>query len=286
MNKKQSVLLVGATGYLGSYILRQLLNQNYSVRVVVRNPQKLPQVDKEHYEVIEGEVTKPSTLKNCCENVDVVISTVGITRQKDGLTYMDVDYQANLNVLEEAIKRKVKKFIYVSVLHGDKMKNVKICVAKEKFVERLRHSSLDYTIIRPNGFFSDLTEFYQMAKRGRVYLFGNGQVKINPIHGEDLAKVCVGAIRKSEIEIKVGGPEVLTHRSIAFLAFMALNKKPKITYIPDWVRIASIKFVKTFISSKTYGPIEFFLTVMARDDMIAPKYGRHTLKTYFENVDL
>ena len=41
-------------------------------------------------------------LKGCRSGIDTVISTLGITRQKDGLTYLDVDYQANLNLLNEA----------------------------------------------------------------------------------------------------------------------------------------------------------------------------------------
>ena len=45
-----------------------------------------------------------------------------------------------------------------------------------------------YQIIRPNGFFSDMKDFLEMANGGRVYLFGNGQYKLNPIHGSDLAE--------------------------------------------------------------------------------------------------
>ena len=97
--------------------------------------------------------------------------------------------------------------------------HLKICDAKERFVEQLQASGTEYCIIRPNGFFSDMTEFYTMAKKGRVYLFGNGELKTNPIHGEDLAAVCVEAIDKSDQEIKVGGPETLTHNEIATLAF-------------------------------------------------------------------
>ena len=51
---------------------------------------------------------------------------------------------------------------------------------------------------------------YMMAKKGRVYLFGNGEFRANPIHGEDLASVCVDAIEDSKQEIKVGGPESFT----------------------------------------------------------------------------
>lgn len=82
---------------------------------------------------------------------------------------MDVDYQANLNLLNEARKRGDRKFIYVSALNGHKLKHLKIFEAKEKFVEELKFSGLAYSIIRPNGFFSDMKEFYDMAKKGAIY---------------------------------------------------------------------------------------------------------------------
>lgn len=92
--------------------------------------------------------------------------------------------------------------------------------------KELTMSGLEYCIIRPNGFFSDMTEFYTMAEKGRVYLFGDGEFKANPIHGEDLATVCVDAIDKHDQEIKVGGPETLTHNEIAAIAFEILGIKP------------------------------------------------------------
>lgn len=279
----KKILLAGATGYLGGYIAKELQKRACHVRVVARSPEKLKQANIEANEVLEAELTQPGSIRGCCENYDVVISAVGITRQKDGLTYMDVDYQANMNLLQEAKKSRVKKFVYVSVLNGEKLKHLKICEAKEKFVEKLKKSGLDYCIVRPNGFFSDMSEFYNMAKKGRIYLFGTGEQKANPIHGEDLATVCVDAIDKSDTEIEVGGPETLTQNEVAITAFKVLGKKPKITHIPDFIRIVILKMVRTFTGSKIYGPIEFFLTVMAMD-MIAPEYGKHTLEKHFERL--
>ena len=281
MNK---ILLAGSTGYLGIYIAEELQKQAYFFRAIARNPEKLKQKDIEANEVLKAEVTKPASITKSCKDIDVVISTVGITRQKEGLTYMDVDYQANMNLLEEAKKSGVKKFIYVSVLNGEKLRNLKICDAKEMFVEQLKKSGLDYCIVRPNGFFSDMSEFFNMAKRGRVYLFGNGELRANPIHGEDLATVCVDAIVKSDKEVEIGGPETLTQNEIASIAFDILGNKPETTHIPDWVRVAILKVVRLFTGSKVYGPVEFFLTVMAMD-MLAPEYGKHTLKEYFTNLN-
>ena len=228
-------------------------------------------------------MTNPDSIKDCCNDIDAVISTVGITRQKDNLTYMDVDYQANMNLLEEAKRSGVKKFIYVSVLNGEKLRDLKICEAKEMFADRLKDSELDYCIIRPNGFFSDMSEFFNMANKGRVYLFGNGELKANPIHGEDLADICVDAIDMPDKEIEIGGPEILSQNEITSLAFDILKREPKITYIPHWVRAAVLKVMKLITGSKVYGPIEFFLTVMAID-MIAPEYGKHTLREFFTNL--
>ena len=249
-----------------------------------RNPEHLRGKGIKVNEIISAELTQPNSIEDCCENINVVISTVGITKQKDGLTYMDVDYQANMNLLYQAKLSNVNKFIYVSVLNGENLRHLKICSAKEMFVEELKKSGLDYCIIRPNGFFSDMAEFYTMAQKGRVYLFGNGALKANPIHGEDLAKVCVDAIDNTETVIEVGGPETLTQKEIAESAFDVLGIPPKITYIPEWVRVLVLKLVRLFTGSKVYGPIEFFMTVMAIN-MVAPEYGRHTLKNYFSSLN-
>lgn len=277
------MLLAGVTGYLGSYIASELQRKAFSIRAIARNTRHLNDKNYKINDIVTAELTQPDTIGGCCKEIDVVISTVGITRQKDGLTYMDVDYQANMNLLQQAKIDGVKKFVYVSVLNGENLRHLKICDAKEMFVEQLKASGMDYCVIRPNGFFSDMAEFYTMAKKGRIYLFGNGELRANPIHGQDLAKVCVDAIEKPEKEIDVGGPETMTQNQMATIAFDVLGKKPKISYIPVWVRTIILKMIRIFTGSKVYGPIEFFLTVMGMD-MLAPEFGRHTLKEYFSDL--
>jgi uncharacterized protein YbjT (DUF2867 family) len=281
--KSKNILLAGATGYLGNFIARELKSQGHHLTVLVRNEKKLSTLGIEADKIINAQITSKSELVNCCMNIDVVISTVGITRQKDGLSYMDVDYQGNKNLLEEAKKSSVQKFIYVSALNGDQLRNLKIFEAKEKFVDELKQSGLEYCVVRPNGFFSDISELFYMAKSGRVYLFGDGNLKSNPIHGEDLAKVCLEGIENSEHEVIVGGPEILSQKEIANIAFEAIGKPSKITFIPDWVRKTVLFFGKFFIPSKTFGPIEFFMTVLAKE-MIAPKYGTHIIKDFFKKL--
>lgn len=280
-NIKNTVLLAGATGYLGGYIAQELQIRNIPTKILVRNTKKAKGLSAESATIIKAEVTKPETLKGMFNGVDTVISTVGITRQKDGLTYWDVDYQANANLLKEAKASGVRKFIYVSVLNGNLHRDLKIMEAKETFVDELLASGLQYAIVRPNGFFSDMKDFLEMAQKGKVYLFGDGEQKFNPIHGKDLAIACVDAIENGNSEINIGGPDIMTQNEVAEMALLACGKPIKIIHLPHWLRRLVIWSLRTFTSLKTYGPIEFFLTLMA-EDAIAPRYGSHRLSTFFQ----
>lgn len=77
-----------------------------------------------------GEVTNPESLRGISKNIDWIFSTVGITRQKDGMTYMEVDYQGNSNLLDEAVKENIEAFQYISTINGDKLRHLKIFEAK------------------------------------------------------------------------------------------------------------------------------------------------------------
>lgn len=278
----ENILLAGATGYLGRYIVRELAMWGIPTLAITRHPEKLSDADPEITRVLKTEVTHPEALVGICNGIDTVISTVGITRQQDGFTYMNVDYQANLNLLREAQQAKVRKFIYVSVIDGDKLRHLAITAAKENFVDELKSSGLEYTVIRTNGFYSDMRELLKMARKGKIYLFGNGEHKLNPIHGADLAEVCVRAISQKTKEITVGGPDILTHNEIAEMAFCAWGKSPNITYLPDWTRRVLITGTKIFTTSIRYGTVEFFLTMMGRDNM-APRHGSHRLQDFYKH---
>jgi uncharacterized protein YbjT (DUF2867 family) len=153
--------------------------------------------------------------------------------------------------------------------------------AKERLVDYLKTSGLDYCIVRPNGFFSDMKDFLQMARRGKIYLFGDGRQLLNPIHGDDLAKVCVRALEWDSKELEIGGPDLLTQNDIARLALRSCGKPERIKYLPDWMRKLSLRFVRTFLNTNKYGSAEFFLTTMAMD-MIAPQFGCERLRDFFQ----
>lgn len=282
----KKVLIAGATGYLGKYLVKEFKSRGWNVSAVARNESKLDDISEFVDEKVVCELTEPSSLTNICQSIDVVFSSVGITKQKDGKTFMEVDYQANKNLLDEAKKSGVRKFIYVSVFGANKLKNLKVMQAKLKFENELRNSGLDHTIIYPNGFFSDMLEYLQMAKKGKGMVIGSGENKINPIHGADLAEVCVGAVNNAETTIEVGGPEILTHNEILDIAFRLYGKKPKISRFPNWMKSIILGLMRAFTPIKVYGPLEFFMTVLSKD-MVAPTAGSRKLEDYFkENLNI
>ncbi len=92
----------------------------------------------------------------------------------------------------------------------------------------------------------------------------------------------VDKILTKETELTSGGPYILIQNEIAYLALKAWDKPIKISHLPDWIRRTTIWLLRTFTSSKTYGPYEFFLTAMATDN-IASQFGTKSLKDFFNS---
>jgi len=276
------VLVAGATGYLGRYVAEEFKRQGHFVRAVARSPEKLQRLSPQPDEIIHGEVTRPDTLDGVCDGIEAVFSSVGITKQKDGLSFHDVDYQGNANLLNAALRAGVQKFIYVSVLNGPDLLHLDIVKAHEDFVHDLKSSGIDFAVVRPTGYFSDMGQFLEMARKGRIYLFGDGSSRMNPIHGADLAKCCVGALESEHRELDVGGPQVLSYREIAELAFETLGRPVRISAVPRWLIRPSIALTKLF--NKHQGELLAFFTTMMTNDVVAPTYGTRLLAAHFREL--
>lgn len=278
----KKVLVAGATGYLGQFVVQALKEKGHWVRALGRSAEKLAPLEEYADELFIGEVTDPESLAGVCDGIDVAFSSVGITRQKDGLTYKDVDYQANSDLLSIAEASGVSKFMYVHVLNAGKLRQVAMIQAKQAFVDELQLSALKHVVVCPTGFFSDMEELLSMARSGRVFLFGDGSSQINPIHGADLAEVCVSALETEQSRVVVGGPEVFTYREIAELAFDVLDQPAEIICIPKPLVSAVVGAMRWLTPAKVYGPVEFMASVMTMD-VIGQPYGQRRLAEHFRD---
>ncbi|MBT0958984.1 SDR family oxidoreductase [Alphaproteobacteria bacterium KMM 3653] len=273
------VFIAGATGYLGRYLCAEYQRRGWYVIALVRKTIHAAPIAAD--QLIEAQATEPASLKGVMTGVDLAVSCLGITRQTDGLGYWDVDYQANLNLLREAERASVGQFAYVHVLRANEMAGVPMVAAKSAFVEDLQRSDIASTVIAPTGYFSDMSDFLSMAQTGRVWLFGDGSKKINPIDGADLAAATAEAIEAEQDWIDVGGPDIFTHRELAGLAFASLGKPERITFLPDFMRRIVLRLLPLLTPRRISGPARFFLSAMALD-MVGARYGTQHLKDHFE----
>ena len=170
----------------------------------------------------------------------------------------------------------------MSGLNGPSLRHLDIVAAHEDFVDGLKRSGIDYAVFRPTGYFSDMGEFFKMARKGRIYLIGSGDNRVNPIHGADLAVRCVDAIDSNQREIDVGGPEIMTWREVAELAFATQAKSPRVTHIPAWLMWSVVRLVRRF--NRHQAELLAFFTTMATTDVVAPTTGSHTLEEHFREL--
>jgi uncharacterized protein YbjT (DUF2867 family) len=274
------ILIAGATGYLGLRVARQASARGHWVRVIFRRRDQVGKLGFAPDDVVVAEVTEPDSLRGLAKDIDWVFSSVGITRQKDGLTYEQVDYGGNRNLLDEALNSGARRFMYISVFRGRELRATKLVAAKERFVDDLTAAKIERCIVRPTGFFSDMVDLLKMGRSGRIWLLGDGENRLNPIDGDDLAEVCLDAMESERKELEIGGPHVYTLNEIGWLALEAWGKPEKIVHLPDVIRRGMLKALPVLTPQRLYGPIQFFLSASALE-MAAPPYGTRSLKDFF-----
>lgn len=275
------VFIAGATGYLGRFLCTQYRQRGWHVTALVRK--KSAAADLSADVLVEAEATWPETLHGVMSECDLVVSALGITRQADGVGYWDVDYQANVNLLEEALRCHVPHFAFIHVLHADRMDNVPLVAAKSAFVRKLQQAPIRSTVIAPTGYFSDMADFLSMAKAGRVWLFGKGLQRINPIHGADLATATYDAVERATPWLDVGGPDTFTHNDLAQLCFDVLETPARITRLPDILRRIIVRLIPRLAPRRIAGPAQFFLTAIGMN-MTATQFGSRHLVDHFKTI--
>lgn len=267
----KKVILFGATGHLGKEIAKELSLQGYELTVVVRNDQKAKSLFPATTRRIVADVCNPSTLEAICKDQDLVVSALGKSvspNDKSKPGFREVDYQANANILQEARKSGVQKFVYVSAFHSEKYLHLEYFKAHHEFAELLKQSGIDYSIIKPPAIFSAFIDMIEMAQKGQLVNIGKGDKTTNPIYEGDLAKICIDSINKSNSTIEAGGKTIYTRRQLNEIVQQAVNPQKKLRTVPLSLFRFSLPLLKVF-NKNMYDKFSFFLEVM-QHDTIAP----------------
>jgi len=246
------ILLAGAAGQLGSAVYKVLKKEHGTqFRCLDIKSEKLGQYKEEGIEIFEIDLAKGEGIEDALKDVKAVISVVGLQRESEETTHMDVDFGGNKNLLTAAINAGVKHFSYVSALQTAKDAPRNVHKAKWLMEEELRKSPIKYTIFRPSGFFTDFIYYFgKKCKEGNTYTsIGDGKMKIQPINIDELAYCLVKAHETPPSYNKVftvGGPEVITLNELIEFYAEFFNKKIKIRHIP----MGLMKFFATITFNK------------------------------------
>lgn len=281
--KAVKIVLVGAFGKLGTDILRALVRQGHAVVAADLVIRDMPDLEGK-YTAKKVDVTDANSLTDLCDGADAVITTVGLTATSATLTNHQIDYEGNLNLLNEAKRAGVKKFAYVSVIKADSDKTVPMLHAKAMFEEQLKKSGISYVIFRPTGYFYDIAKvFMPMIEKGEVTLLGKKSVYANVIDTTDLADFIVMHLNDENMTLDVGGTETYSYEEMATMFFEAAGKTPVIKRAPPWL-FSVLAFVNKQKKNGKEAIIRFSKWTLTHDLVGNHQYGRLSFKEYVENL--
>jgi uncharacterized protein YbjT (DUF2867 family) len=268
------ILVAGASGALGRHLVPLLESAGHSLILLSRRP---PSSSGGR----QADLTVPRSLDGVCRDAEIVISCAGASLQlnfSQPTSFHDIDYLGNNNLLAEARRSGVRKFVYVAAAGQVPLGHTAYIQAHEHFVSALCDSGLPHTIVRLTGFFYVFAAFLDMAARGFIPMAGDGFARTNPIHEADAAEACLAAIASPLSSIEAGGPEVFARLRLLELAFDALGRIPRIKRAPGILMRAPLLFLKP-LHPRLHDLVEFGLAV-SQTDVIAPRFGRKRIGDY------
>ncbi len=278
-----NILIAGVGGVLGRALVGAFNKKGV-------NPSGLSLFEREFNGIeglsskILGDVTRPESLHGTCAGIDVVVSVVGITRIRGKLTHMDVDYQGNMNLLAEAKRAGVRKFVVISPAGTDlgARQGVPLMEAKFKFEEALKKSGLAWIIVRSGGFMADFVGMAELARKGPMYIIGNGNAVSTPVEVEELAALMVDdTLLLANTYTSIGGPRDMTWRQIGTACFKLWDKPIRMISIPAWICRLMLVLIRPF-SFQYYAMGQLILFFSVNSAPTAQR-GKMDLEAYLQH---
>jgi len=242
------VLVVGATGQLGTAVVRKLTDRGVRVRACARPTSRYEHLKRDGIEIAFADLTDPSTLDSLCTNVDAVIATANAaTPRMRADSFRAVDEEGYKNLIDACVRQRVGQFVYASIVAHPDLDALPLCRAKRITEARLRQSGLPFTVFRADAFMdvhfsmmgSDLpvqgaeaatvqrpfwfsTRFFQrikhdMAQSGKAGVLGDGLARRTYISINDMAEFLVRGVghpSATNAVFDVGGPEALSQKDV------------------------------------------------------------------------
>lgn len=238
------ILVTGASGYIGSNLVKRLVEAGQPVRALVHRPEKaaarLADV-RDRIEIARGDVTRPDTLAPALEGASAVVHLVAIAMEKGRATYDAVNLWGTVNMVDAARAAGVRRFVNMSQNGADSALPYPFLRSKGKAQDYVAASGLDWTALRPSVVWGPQDEFANVQARlirltPLIFpIVGDGQARFQPVYVGDLVEAVARTLDDGSTigrELEIGGPEVLTYEEIVRRVLAALGARRWLVRVP------------------------------------------------------
>src|SRR5258708_20812039 len=240
------ILIVGASGRLGSVVVQHLLAQGKSVRVMTRDSRGLAHLKQQGVEIVSSGVGDRASLASGCQGVEQVLAAAHALDGKGDNNPQTVDDMGNRHLIDAAKAAGVKHFIFVSVQGASPDSPLEFFRIKYRTEEYLRASGMTFTILRPGAYMELWVQLIgqPIREQSKTTIFGRGNNANNFVSVQDVARffsITLDDPSARNAAIEVGGPRTITMSQVAESFERASGRQAKKRHIPlPMMRVMSI----------------------------------------------
>ncbi|WAU82331.1 SDR family oxidoreductase [Streptomyces sp. Qhu-G9] len=236
------VLVVGATGSLGSKVVDELLKRGKTVRALVRPASDAGRLESRGVQIARGDMLDVDSLVAAMNGADAVVTTAaGYTR--GGKNANDIDTIGNANLAEAAHRTGIRRFVLTSILTSDQTPDVPHFWHKKLAEDKLEQLGVPFVALRPGAFLDQVASMAgDPVGKGRMVWIGQATVPLTFVHTSDLAAYLAAAV-DAEAEpgerIDIGWDRPVSMREVAEVMGSRAGKKIKVWAVPSAVARAA-----------------------------------------------
>lgn len=240
------ILVVGATGFLGGMIVRQLLAEGRQVRILVREGSAYQPLAAAGATPVLGDLQEKRSLEVACAGIETVITTANAVQRGGADTVEAVDNQGNRNLIDAASGAGVKQFIFISALGADPASPNPVLAAKGRTEAYLKQSGMVYTILQGEVFMDVWVPIVvgSAAREGRpVTLIGEGAAKHTLVAARDVVAFTAAVIGHPAAlnqAFLVAGPEPLSWRDVIATFERHLGRTIPVQFVPPGTAVPGL----------------------------------------------